>query len=96
MSQAPLRPEGDALDIGHPSAAAITLTVNGQPRQSSDIAKLIWSVSECVAVLSEYEALEPGDIIMTGTPEGVNAVVAGDVMRGEVQGLDTIEVRVTG
>ena len=53
-------------------------------------------MSECVAVLSEYEALEPGDIIMTGTPEGVNAVVAGDVMRGEIQGLGAIEVRVTG
>ena len=85
-----------AQDIGHPSAAGITLTVNGQPRQSSDIAKLIWSVSECVAYLSAYEALEPGDIIMTGTPEGVNAVVAGDLMRGEVQGLGAIEVRVTG
>ena len=83
-------------EIGHPAAAAITLTVNGQARQSSDIAKLIWSVSECVAYLSEYEALEPGDIIMTGTPEGVGAVVTGDVMRGEVQGLDAIEVRVTG
>ena len=82
--------------IGHPSAAAISLTVNGQPRQSSDIAKLIWSVSECVACLSEYEAPEPGDLIMTGTPEGVNAVVAGDVMVGEVQGLGLIEVRVTG
>ena len=85
-----------AQDIGHPSAAAITLTVNGQPRQSSDIARLIWSVSECVAYLSEYEALEPGDIIMTGTPEGVNAVVAGDVMRGAIAGLGAIEVRVTG
>jgi fumarylpyruvate hydrolase len=85
-----------AEDIGHPAAAAITLTVNGQPRQSSDIAKLIWSVSECVATLSEYETLEPGDIIMTGTPEGVNAVVAGDVMRGDIQGLGAIEVRVTG
>jgi fumarylpyruvate hydrolase len=85
-----------AEDIGHLSTAAIVLTVNGQPRQSSDIAKLIWSVSDCVAYLSEYEALEPGDIIMTGTPEGVNAVLAGDVMRGDIQGLGTIEVRVTG
>ena len=57
---------------------------------------MIWSVSECVAYLSEYEALEPGDIIMTGTPEGVNAVVVGDAMRGEVQGLGAIEVRVAG
>jgi fumarylpyruvate hydrolase len=85
-----------AQDIGHPSAAAITLTVNGQPRQSSDIAKLIWSVAECVSYLSEYETLEPGDLIMTGTPEGVNAVVAGDTMRGEIQGLGPIEVKVEG
>ncbi|MBL8305150.1 MAG: fumarylacetoacetate hydrolase family protein [Rubrivivax sp.] len=85
-----------AQDIGHPLAAAITLTVNGQARQQSDIAKLIWSVSACVAVLSAYEALEPGDLIMTGTPEGVGAVMAGDLMRGEVQGLGAIEVRVTG
>jgi fumarylpyruvate hydrolase len=93
---APVGALSRAEDIGHPSAAVITLTVNGQPRQSSDIAKLIWSVPECVAYLSEYEALEAGDIIMTGTPEGVNAVVAGDVMHGEVQGLRAIEVRVTG
>ncbi|MBT9488461.1 MAG: fumarylacetoacetate hydrolase family protein [Rubrivivax sp.] len=85
-----------AEDIGHLANAAISLTVNGQPRQSSDIHKLIWSVAECVAYLSEYDALEPGDIIMTGTPEGVNAVVAGDLMRGEIAGLGAIEVRVTG
>lgn len=83
-------------DIGHPSTAAISLTVNGQPRQSSDIAKLIWSVAECVSYLSDYETLEPGDLIMTGTPEGVNAVVAGDTMRGEIQGLGPIEVKVEG
>ncbi|ACB33070.1 fumarylacetoacetate (FAA) hydrolase [Leptothrix cholodnii SP-6] len=83
-----------AQDIGHPSSAAITLTVNGQPRQSSDIDKLIWSVAECIAYLSEYEALEPGDIIMTGTPEGVNAVVAGDTLRGGIAGMGEIEVRV--
>jgi fumarylpyruvate hydrolase len=83
-----------AADIGHPSAGAITLTVNGQPRQSSDIAKLIWSVSECIAVLSQYEALEPGDLIMTGTPEGVNAVVRGDVLRGALGGLGEIIVTV--
>jgi fumarylpyruvate hydrolase len=93
---APIGPLHRAQDIGHPSTAAITLTVNGQPRQSSDIAKLIWSVAECVSYLSEYETLEPGDLIMTGTPEGVNAVVAGDTMRGEIQGLGSIEVLVKG
>jgi len=81
-------------DIGHPRDAAITLTVNGQPRQSSDIAKLIWSVSECIAVLSQYEALEPGDLIMTGTPEGVNSVVRGDVLIGAIEGLGGISVTV--
>lgn len=84
-----------SADIGHPKSGAITLTVNGQPRQSSDIDKLIWSVAECIAHLSTYEALEPGDLIMTGTPEGVNAVVAGDTMVGAIAGLDPVEVKVT-
>jgi len=83
-----------AADIGHLKEAAIALTVNGQPRQSSDIAKLIWSVAESIAELSRFDALEPGDLIMTGTPEGVNAVVAGDTMRGTVQGLGEIVVHV--
>jgi fumarylpyruvate hydrolase len=84
-----------AADIGHPLAAAITLAVNGQPRQGSDIDKLIWSVAECVAQLSAYEALEPGDLIMTGTPEGVGAVVAGDTMRAAIDGLGEIQIEVT-
>lgn len=83
-----------AQDIGHPASGAISVTVNAQPRQSSDISKLIWSVSECIAYLSEYEALEPGDVIMTGTPEGVNSVVRGDVMNGAIDGLGRIVVKV--
>ncbi len=84
-----------AGDVGHVAQGAIAVTVNGQPRQSSDIAKLIWSVSDCIAYLSEYETLEPGDLIMTGTPEGVNAVVPGDVMDGSIDKLGTIRVSVT-
>jgi fumarylpyruvate hydrolase len=91
---APIGPLHPASTIGHPLNAAITLTVNGAARQSSDINKLIWSVAESIAYLSEYETLEPGDIIMTGTPEGVNAVVAGDEMRGAITGLGEIVVRV--
>jgi len=91
---APIGPLFRAEDIGQLKAGAITLTVNGQPRQSSDIAKLIWSVAESIAVLSAYDELQPGDLLMTGTPEGVNAVVAGDVMRGAIAGLGEIEVRV--
>jgi fumarylpyruvate hydrolase len=94
-SSAPIGALRRAADVGHPGKAAITLTVNGKPRQSSDIAELIWSVSECIAYLSEYEALEPGDIVMTGTPEGVNAVVPGDVMEGAIAGLGEIRITVT-
>lgn len=93
-ASAPIGAVHRVQDIGHPRDAAITLTVNAQPRQSSDIAKLIWSVSECIAVLSQYEALEPGDLIMTGTPEGVNAVVRGDVLIGAIEGLGEISVTV--
>jgi fumarylpyruvate hydrolase len=91
---APIGPVHPATRVGHLSAAGISLTVNGQPRQSSDIAKLIWSVAESISYLSRYETLEPGDIIMTGTPEGVGAVTAGDVMRGHIDGLGDIIVRV--
>ena len=91
---APIGPISTVADIGHLSSATISLTVNDQARQSSDIDKLIWSVAESIAYLSRYETLVPGDVIMTGTPEGVNAVVPGDVMRGHIEGLADIVVRV--
>ena len=91
---APIGPIHPAADVGHLTAAAITLTVNEQARQASDIDKLIWSVAESIAYLSSYETLEPGDLIMTGTPEGVGAVLPGDVMRGAIDGLGEIIVRV--
>ncbi|MDM0054150.1 fumarylacetoacetate hydrolase family protein [Variovorax fucosicus] len=91
---APIGALSRAADVGHIGEGAISVTVNGAARQSSDVAKLIWSVSECIAYLSEYETLEPGDLIMTGTPEGVNAVVAGDVMQGDIAGLAGITVSV--
>ncbi len=75
--------------------AGIWLKVNGQVKQQSDMGKLIWSVAETVAYLSRYFRLEPGDLIYTGTPEGVGPVVAGDLMEGGVDGLGTINVRVT-
>jgi fumarylpyruvate hydrolase len=93
---APIGPIHKAADVGHLSEGTIAVTVNGEPRQSSDISKLIWSVAESIAYLSEYETLEPGDIIMTGTPEGVNAVKPGDLMVGTVAGLGEIRVRVAG
>ena len=74
--------------------ADIHLEVNGEVRQTSNISKLIWSVAESIAYLSQYDSLEPGDLIMTGTPEGVGAVVQGDLMRGSIDGLGEILVRV--
>ena len=69
-----------------PSKGKIELTVNGKVTQTSDLAKLIWSVPEVIANLSELVELAPGDLIMTGTPEGVAAVVHGDVLEGFVEG----------
>lgn len=93
---APIGPISRAQDIGHPASAAIAVTVDGAPRQSSDISKLIWSVAESISYLSQYETLEPGDVIMTGTPEGVGAVKPGQVMHGTIAGLGEIVVRVAG
>jgi fumarylpyruvate hydrolase len=66
---------------------AIALEVNGQSRQSSDVDKLIWSIREIIADLSTYYHLQPGDLIYTGTPEGVGAVVPGDRITGRVEGV---------
>lgn len=93
-ASAPIGAIARVADIGHLEHAAIALSVNGQPRQASDIDKLIWSVAESIAQLSMYEALEPGDLIMTGTPEGVNPVLPGDRMLGTIAGLAGIDVRV--
>jgi len=93
---APIGPVHRSVDVGHVTEGEIAVTVNGEERQRSDVSKLIWSVAESIAYLSEYETLEPGDIIMTGTPEGVNAVKPGDLMVGMVAGLGEIRVRVAG
>ncbi|MGH8817624.1 MAG: fumarylacetoacetate hydrolase family protein [Achromobacter pestifer] len=86
----PLHPAASVEGIGQ---AAIWLQVNGADKQRSDIGKLIWSVAETVAYLSKYFRLEPGDLIYTGTPEGVGPVVRGDIMTGSVDGLGTLSVR---
>jgi fumarylpyruvate hydrolase len=74
--------------------AAIRLDVNGQTRQSSNINQLTWSVPEIIAHFTRYEGLQAGDLIMTGTPEGVSAVLPGDQMVGSVDGLGQIRVKV--
>lgn len=83
-----------ASKAGHPSAGKIELVVNGVPRQSSDLAKQIWNVPETIAYLSSLVELAAGDLIFTGTPEGVAAVVAGDVLEGEIAGVGTVRTRI--
>ncbi|MEN5037039.1 fumarylacetoacetate hydrolase family protein [Pseudomonas sp. TWI929] len=93
-ASAPIAPLYPASQVGHPAQAGIWLQVEGQDRQRSDIDKLIWSVPETIAYLSRFFELQPGDLIMTGTPEGVGPVVAGELMVGGVDGLGEIHVRV--
>ena len=77
-----------------PSKGKIELKVNGKVTQVSDLSKLIWSVPEVIANLSELVELMPGDLIMTGTPEGVAAVVRGDVLEGFVEGVGEIKTKI--
>lgn len=83
-----------ASQIGHPSKGAIWLTVNGDTRQRGDLSQLIWSVPESIAHLSSFFTLAPGDLLFTGTPAGVGAVKRGDVLKGGVDGIGEIEIRV--
>lgn len=83
-----------ATDAGHLDQGAIWLDVNGTRRQSGDLNQMIWKVPEIIAELSKLFVLAPGDVIMTGTPAGVGAVVAGDVMECGVDGIGTLTVKV--
>ncbi len=83
-----------AARIGHPARGRIALKVNGKIRQESDLTHLIWSVSETIAHLSRLVRLAPGDLIFTGTPEGVAAVGRGDLLEGEVEGVGTVRTRI--
>lgn len=76
------------------SSGALALSVNGQPRQTSDISKLIWDIREQIADLSLFYHLQPGDLIFTGTPEGVGPVVAGDRLEGHVEGVGGIVLNI--
>lgn len=87
----PVTPVDQAGDIGN---AEISLQVNGTDRQRSHISKLIWNIAETIEHLSAAWELQPGDLIMTGTPEGVAAVVKGDMLEGTVTGLAPIKVQI--
>lgn len=83
-----------ASDAGHLKSGAIWLEVNGESRQRSDLSEMIWSVPEIVAALSAYYELQPGDLIFTGTPAGVGAVVRGDSIVGGIDGLETLRTTI--
>ncbi|EEQ1667461.1 fumarylacetoacetate hydrolase family protein [Escherichia coli] len=91
---APIAPLHKARDIGGIDNAPIWLQVNGEDHQRSDIRHLIWSVNETISYLSGFFELQPGDLIFTGTPEGVGPVVKGDVISGNVEGLTPIAVKI--
>ncbi|MGH6623739.1 MAG: fumarylacetoacetate hydrolase family protein [Burkholderiaceae bacterium] len=93
-ASAPISPLKPAAATGELLAANIWLNVNEAKRQNSDISKLIWSVNETIEHLSKFYALAPGDLIYTGTPEGVGAVKVGDLMEGGIAGVGTLKVRV--
>jgi fumarylpyruvate hydrolase len=80
---------------GHLTKGAISLAVNGTVRQESDLDKMIWSVAEQIAKLSEAFELKAGDIIYSGTPENVGPVVKGDVLLCKLQGLPDMSIRIT-
>ncbi len=83
-----------ASQIGHPNRGRIYLKVNGEVKQDGDLEQMIWNVPETISKLSEMVALEAGDIIMTGTPAGVSALKAGDVLECECAGVGTLKVTI--
>ncbi len=87
----PISSKDAAGDIGH---AAISLQVNQAVRQSSTVEQLIWNIAETICQLSNAWELQPGDLIYTGTPAGVGAVLPGDTLKGSISGLTDIELKV--
>jgi len=93
-ASAPMGPITPIAASGEINSGAIALTVNGKTTQSSDVSKLIWNIGEIIEHLSTAWELQPGDVILTGTPEGVAGVVAGDVMVATCAGVESLTVKV--
>jgi fumarylpyruvate hydrolase len=88
---APIRPASQ----GHVSKGRIWLSVNGQLRQDSDVAEMIWSVPEVIAELSTLFELQAGDLVFTGTPAGVGVLKPGDRIEGGIEGLEVLRHSIT-
>jgi fumarylpyruvate hydrolase len=91
---APMTEIVPASKIGHPENGAIWLKVNGELRQEGDLNHMIWKVPEMISYLSGLFELQPGDLIMSGTPSGVGAIVRGDAMEGHIEGVGTLHTKV--
>ena len=89
-----LSPIVPVAESGHPATGLLELRVDGETRQSTDLSLLVWSVAELIAHLSRFYHLEPGDLIYTGTPEGVGPVVAGQRIEGSIAGLGGISLTI--
>jgi fumarylpyruvate hydrolase len=81
-------------NMGVLQKGAISLQVNGQVKQTADLGQLIWNIPELLADLSQYYHLQPGDLIYTGTPEGVGAVLTGDVITGHIDGVGDVKLTI--
>ena len=91
---APIAPIHPATTTGPLTHGAITLDVNDQRRQSGDLSDMVWDVPNILAFLSQLYRLEPGDLIFTGTPAGVGAVVPGDRLEGHIAGLTPLAIEI--
>lgn len=88
----PCSPIHAASEVGHPAAGPIELSVNGELRQHGDLADMIWSVPEVIAHLSRLVELAPGDLIFTGTPEGVGPLATGDTVAAHIGPVGRLEI----
>jgi len=93
-ASAPVGEIAPASAIGHPAAGRIALTVNGTVKQEGDLLDQIWAVPEIIAALSRLVRLAPGDLIFTGTPDGVGPLAKGDVLHGEIAGVGQVVTRI--
>jgi fumarylpyruvate hydrolase len=90
----PVGPIHPVSQVGHPASGPISLSVDGTTKQKADLSDMIWSVAEQIAYLSSYFELAPGDVIFSGTPDGVGAVTKGQTMVGAIDGLGEIKLRI--
>ena len=90
----PVGPLKPVSETGHLDAGRIELKVNGEVRQEGDLNQMIWKVPEMISYLSEYFELAAGDVIMSGTPAGVGPIERGDVMEINIDGLDSLTIKV--